>query len=215
MSISVGIFFNALRLDPESAPMSKKVIFIALAFVMFGVVPCLFIYILKKHRSTLDTPETKAKFGSLYLGVRTDATSRVYCVIEFLAVRFLFVFVTFAMQYIPGVLCNVYMLLNNFNIVYLGWYKPYESEVQNRIELANSWMLHMAAYALLLLVHLMPGPEVESNVGWGVIGVIGLIFIVNLGNMLYQTTKTACRDLYLFKLKWDRKRRLKEIERRK
>jgi hypothetical protein len=114
------------------------------------------------------------------------------------------------MQTMPGILCNVYMLLNNMNIIYLGWYQPYDTPNQNMIELANSWMLHMAAYTLLLLVHLMPGPEDESTVGWGVIAVIGLIFSVNLANMLFWTFKDLCRSLYLTYLKFKHDRREKQ-----
>jgi hypothetical protein len=50
------------------------------------------------------------------------------------------------------------MLLNNFNIIYIGWYKPFDTKPQNNLELANSWMLHLVAYALLLLANLMPSP---------------------------------------------------------
>jgi hypothetical protein len=79
-------------------------------------------------------------------------------VIEFLAVRFLFVVITFALARYPGILVNVYMLLNNFNIIYIGWYTPFDTKAQNNLELANSWMLHLVAYTLLLLVNLMPNP---------------------------------------------------------
>ena len=78
--------------------------------------------------------------------------------IEFLAVRFLFVVITFALSRFPGILVNVYMLLNNFNIIYIGWYTPFDTKAQNTLELANSWMLHLVAYTLLLLVNLMPNP---------------------------------------------------------
>jgi hypothetical protein len=79
-------------------------------------------------------------------------------VIEFLAVRFFFVVITFALARYPGILVNVYMLLNNVNIIYIGWYTPFDTKAQNNLELANSWMLHLVAYALLLLVNLMPNP---------------------------------------------------------
>ena len=78
--------------------------------------------------------------------------------IEFLVVRFLFVVITFAIARYPGILVNVYMLLNNVNIIYIGWYTPFDTKAQNNLELANSWMLHLVAYTLLLLVNLMPNP---------------------------------------------------------
>jgi hypothetical protein len=79
-------------------------------------------------------------------------------VIEFLAVRLLFVVITFSLARYPGILVNIYMLLNNLNIIYIGWYKPFDTKSQNNLELANSWMLHLVAYTLLLLANFMPSP---------------------------------------------------------
>lgn len=98
VSITCGIFFNAVRLDPSSEPFAKKAVFFGLAFILFAVVPGVFIRLLRKYRNELDEPEVRKQFGSLYLGVRLDRTARVYCVVEFLVVRFVFVFITFMLQ---------------------------------------------------------------------------------------------------------------------
>jgi len=125
---------------------------------MFIVVPILFVHVLKKNRNYLFLSSVKQKFGSLYLGIRTDSFYRIYYVMEFLSVRFLFVTITFSLARYPGILVNMYMLLNNANIIYLGWFKPFDTRSQNNLELINSWMLHLIAYALLLLANLMPNP---------------------------------------------------------
>jgi len=109
----------------------------------------------------------------------------------------------------PGILANMYMLLNNFSIVYLGWFRPFDSQGQNNIELVNCWMLHMIAYSLLLLVNLMPNPETEINLGWFVIAMVGLLFLINFGYMMSITLRGLFRKLYLMKLKRDHERWLK------
>jgi len=168
------------------------------------------LLILIKYYTRLHEPEIRLKYGSLYLGVKTDQRITTFCVIEFMLVRFLFALLTYCLILYPGILVNCYMLLNNFNIVYLGWFRPYDSHAQNNIELANTWMLHMVSYCLLLLVNLMPNPESEIHIGWMIIGMVGLIFAVNFGYMMSLNIKQVCRDLYLRKLRKERDARVKK-----
>lgn len=122
-------------------------------------VPALFVYLLKKHRHGLYLKETKQKYGSLYLGVRLQGSLRIYLVIEMLLVKFFFVVITACLYKVPGILVNTYMFLNNLHIIYIGLVEPYEEKLQQRMELINAWMLHMCAYAILLLANLMLDPK--------------------------------------------------------
>jgi hypothetical protein len=124
----------------------------------------------------------------------------------------MFVAITFALARYPGILVNMYMLLNNANIIYLGWFKPFDTNSQNNIELINSWMLHLISYALLLLANLMPNPQNEINVGWAVIGCIGVIFLINLGFMMSISVQKIIRQLYFWKLKREILRKKRERE---
>lgn len=176
------------------------------------MIPALFFYALKRHRKGLYLKEIKEKYGSLYLGVRTDTNARVYFVIEQLALRFLFVFITCSMYMVPGILVNTYMLLNNFNIIYMGLVEPYVDKKQLSIELANAWMLNMCAYTLLLMSNLMVTPLQEINVGWALIACIGVIFLINFGNILSINGAKIHWDLRLRYLKYKHEKRLKVRE---
>ena len=105
----------------------KIVVYLVFALVIFVVIPFLIQRTLRKHRYGLYLSMNRNKFGSLYLGVKTNAISSIFCVFSFLIVRSTFVIMTFAMITIPGILVNFYMLINNFNIIYIGWYKPYDT----------------------------------------------------------------------------------------
>jgi hypothetical protein len=103
-------------------------IFFTLAsVVLFVAVPYMIYKTLKRNQYELFLTENKTKFGSLYLGIRIREFSTIINVFNFLTLRFLFVVLTFAMASVPGILVNVYMLLNNFNIIYVGWYQPYDT----------------------------------------------------------------------------------------
>ena len=129
---------------------------------------------------------------------------------EFLAFRLMFVVLTFTLVKYPGILVNCFMLLNNFNTIYIGWVKPFDSKSQNNLELANCWMLHLISYALILLVNLVPGPEMEFNIGWVFIGLIGLIFAVNFCVTMSVNVREILWKLHLRKLKKEHEKRLIE-----
>jgi hypothetical protein len=82
--------------------------------ILFVAVPYMIYRTLKRNQHELFLTENKTKFGSLYLGIRIREFSTIINVFNFLTLRFLFV-------------VNVYMLLNNFNIIYVGWYQPYDT----------------------------------------------------------------------------------------
>ena len=116
------------------------------------------------------------------------------------------------MYMVPGILVNTYMLLNNFNIIYMGLVEPYVEKKQLSIELANAWMLNMCAYTLLLMSDLMGTPLQEINVGWALIACIGVIFLINFGNILSINAAKIHWDLRLKYLKYKHKKDLKMRE---
>ena len=130
----------------------------------------------------------------------------------FLAIRASFAFITFTCRKVPGILVNLFIFFNNLNIIYIGWFRPYDTFAQNRIELANFWLLQMLAYNIILLANLLPTPELEFIIGWSIISFIGLIFIVNMGYQLSLTIPKTFRSLYLKLLKWKRNKLLKKLK---
>ena len=210
-SVTIGLFYFQLQRS-KTKPSPSKIGLISLgSSVLFAIIPTIFLAVLLRNRSKLRLKESKERFGSLYLGVKIDQLSTLLQVMEFLAFRFLFVVFTFTMSGVPGILVNVYMLLNNLHIMYLGWVLPFNTQAQNKLELVNSWLLHNVCYCLLLLANLMNSPENEMNVGWAVIALIGLIFLTNFGFIALQTLSQVFRKIYLWKLKREAKKRIAQM----
>jgi hypothetical protein len=209
-SISTGAFFFGLTdiTIRRKTTILGVIVYIVFSAVIFGLVPFLFYRTLHRHKNELFLTENKQKFGSLYLGIKIREITTVLNVFNFLALRLVFVILTFAMASMPGILVNMYMLVNNFNIIYVGWYKPFDTRAQNRIELANSYMLQVFAYNLLLLANLLPNPEAEYKLGWSIIAVIGLIFAVNMGYMMSLSIRAFFRKAYLYYSKRKQQQRL-------
>lgn len=65
----------------------------------FIVFPVIIYKILKKHRDELRSKKIRDTYGSLYDGVRTKHMVTILYVLEFLAFRFAFVVITFAIKH--------------------------------------------------------------------------------------------------------------------
>ena len=200
MAIGLAFFHPQTDSNSEKAKLSG---YVALALVLFVVIPFMIQRKLRKHKSGLFLQINKKRFGSLYLGLKTEEFNTIFCVFSFLLVRLFFVILTYSSESYPGILINLFMLLNNFNIIYIGWFSPYDTRAQNNIELFNSFMMQIVSYHLILLANLLPTPLQEYNIGWSIITCIGLFFTVNMGYMASLSLGTLFRKLYLQKLKKD------------
>lgn len=198
--MAIGFAFFHPKKDSNSEK-AKLAAYLALAFVMFMVIPFLIQRTLRKHRYGLFLSFNKKRIGSLYLGVKTKEYNTIFCVFSFLLVRLFFVILTYSLEKTPGILVNFFMLLNNFNIIYIGWFRPYDTRAQNNIEMFNSFMMQIISYHLLLLANLLGTPLQEYNVGWSIIACIGAFFVVNMGYMVSLSLSKLFRILYLRRLK--------------
>ena len=126
--VNIAMVFYTMAAKPDNKPSLKKVIFNCIQVVLFVfAIPALFLWLLCKNRDRLLLKKNKDRFGSLYVGVRIKQMSEIFCVFEFMAFRLWFVVLTFTMMPYPGIVCNIYMFLNNLNIIYIGWFHPYDS----------------------------------------------------------------------------------------
>ena len=72
--------------------MSQKIL-TPLVLTLLALIPASFAYLLHANRGTLHTPETKQKYGSLYMNYETDKASVVHFTSVFLYRRLFFAFV--------------------------------------------------------------------------------------------------------------------------
>jgi membrane protease YdiL (CAAX protease family) len=124
--MAIGLAFFHPKTDTNSEK-AKLAIYVALALVMLVVIPFLIQRTLRKHRYGLYLSLNKNRIGSLYLGIKTKEFNTIFCVFSLLLVRLFFVILTYSSERNPGILVNFFMLLNNFNIIYIGWFRPYET----------------------------------------------------------------------------------------
>ena len=124
--MAIGLTFFHHKTDTNSDK-AKLAVYVALALGMFIVIPFFIQRTLRKHRYGLYLTFNKKRIGSLYLGIKIKEYNTIFCVFSFLLVRLFFVILTYSSESNPGILVNFFMLLNNFNIIYIGWFRPYDT----------------------------------------------------------------------------------------
>ena len=124
--MAIGLTFFHHKTDTNSDK-AKLAVYVALALGMFIVIPFFIQRTLRKHRYGLYLTFNKNRIGSLYLGIKIKEFNTIFCVFSFLLVRLFFVILTYSSESNPGILVNFFMLLNNFNIIYIGWFRPYDT----------------------------------------------------------------------------------------
>ena len=124
--MAIGLTFFHHKTDTNSDK-AKLAVYVALALGMFIVIPFFIQRTLRKHRYGLYLTFNKKRIGSLYLGIKIKEFNTIFCVFSFLLVRLFFVILTYSSESNPGILVNFFMLLNNFNIIYIGWFRPYDT----------------------------------------------------------------------------------------
>jgi len=171
------------------------------------ITPILIYKALKKHQPNLEQLQVKQLIGSLYLDVRTKEIQSFFYVFEFLIFRLLYVVLTTALINYPGLQVNIFMFLNNLNIIYLGLVEPFDTKSQQTLELTNFFLLNTVGYCVLLLANLMTSPEHEYKVCWSVIALVGLIFLINFAVVLTEIIKKL---ITVFKT-WRHKRSMAKL----
>jgi hypothetical protein len=138
MGIGLALFNPKTDSNSDKAKMAA---YVAFAIIMFIIIPFLIQKTLRTHRYGLYLSFNKKRIGSLYLGVKTEEFNTIFCVFSFLLIRLFFGILTYSSESSPGILVNFFMLMNNLNIIYIGWFRPYDTRAQNNIELFNCFMM--------------------------------------------------------------------------
>ena len=130
--------------DSFSGGLSIIVAFITYFMPLFIV---LFVFFMK---SKVSQDIVRARFGSLYEGIRTDSIACLLSNFFFTSRRLVLILVTVNWTDYPAFQVMAYIFLSNFNIVYILNYKPFETRETNLIELFNEACILATSYIIIL-----------------------------------------------------------------
>ena len=86
-------------------------------------------------------------------------------------------------------------MTNKFIIIYQGQVSPAISRFENRLELANEWLVSITTLTIILFTPWIDEPTIEYHLGWYSIFLTIFTVLMNICNVIYCSvyqTKLVC-----------------------
>ena len=85
------------------------------------------------------------------------------------------------------------ILHSSFIMIYMGYFRPYQLNFSNNLEVINETLTLVCTYSLMLFSSFVPDPAMRYLCGWYLIGLIVLTLAVNLTIIVGQALKSSIR----------------------
>jgi len=89
-----------------------------------------------------------------------------------------------------------------FMLVYLIRVKPFKVPLMNEIEILNEICVLIATYHLLCFTDFVPDPQMQSNIGYSLLGFTGFTLALNIGALLYTSVVHSKKVIKKLLYKW-------------
>ena len=85
------------------------------------------------------------------------------------------------------------ILLNYIQFLYIGLVRPRLMKLMNNIELTNEFLISSISLQLLLFTDFLPDEETRFIAGWGMVGLIITLLVINLKFILFYGGKATAK----------------------
>ena len=202
-----------LNSNDEDADFVKKLVPILLLIILVQL-PFIYVCCLEKRKSELDQPMVSNSIGNLYQGLNLEqleekdeekkSKSVWHYTFVFLVRRQLFIVLTVFVFEHPNMQMIGHIIQTMINSAYLvADPAMFEEKNRKRIEVLNDLVLLLLS--LFMLQHMTkPEPDAKEVLGDITIGVLGLLFILNvtyIGTMIRDSIRASKRTKKIQKIK--------------
>ena len=167
--------------------------------ILSTVMPFILIYFIRKYHSIIKERDPKLDpINSIFAYLSTSTPATLYYTAFFMLRRLLFAFSTIFMNSIP--ILQIYTLFGTSlaNLLYLVYFKPFDTPLLNRVEIFNELSLYLMSYPCLMFTDISfedasgssspssfaSSTKFKYDLGWFVVG--GVLFNIGV-NMLIMT----------------------------
>ena len=120
------------------------------------------------------------KIGNLYAGYRTDRPYIEFYSLVFFIRRSLFIVISFTLLKYPGIQLMVFLQLNVFYIIFVGYMNYYKRRKHKTMELFNEILLLTISYHLLILYHIVTKESARDQLGTSIVVIMSFLLAVNI-----------------------------------
>jgi peptidoglycan biosynthesis protein MviN/MurJ (putative lipid II flippase) len=97
----------------------------------------------------------------------------------FIIRRLLYVGIAFAEPLDPCMKVLMLYVINLLTGVYISHWKPYSNRLLNRLVVVNEGMVGVSTVMMLLFTNWVDDPTVQTNYGWLLYIIVGMVVLVN------------------------------------
>jgi len=155
---------------------------LALVIIAYLVFP-LFVFVIVMHLHYMELLKTKnmeGKFGTVWLGLRSDERLPLTYYVVFCLRRLFLVVLLTQFYYVPWFQIQALIMSHVFYLIYVGQTEPHKSKSDMILDLTNEFMLILASYHLLVFSAFVPDPYARHTMGWTLLAIIILMVIINI-----------------------------------
>lgn len=136
--------------------------------------------------ASLNNEESTARFGDLYLGVKTKDRTAVLFPFVFMLRRLLYasILVFWSQQNYFQIQTIIFKC--SLIMIYTGYFRPFSKRLSNWIELMNDALTVLCSYFLIIFSNVVSDPYTRYVSGWPLIGLVCFIILINLLVIMYQ-----------------------------
>lgn len=175
--------------------------FFAIGFLGLTLIfPFFIMTILYVLQSRLKRPEYVQRLGSVYDGLKTESKMALLYNVLFLSRRLMFSYIVVFVDY-PVLQIQMLFYQSILMIMYLMYFRPFELNELNNIEIFNELTILISAYHMLLFTPWEANIDTQFLVGYSMIGVTATNIIVNTGIMFIKTIGKVKRTYRMVKQK--------------
>lgn len=174
-----------LQLGSNKAVVNSIVYYLTFSYVtIYPVNVCLFLFAIGPVG--LQHNKIKKYFGSLYSGIDITIRLNAQTTTIFLARRFLIGVSIAFFRYYYFLQLEILLLTSIFCLCFIIVVRPYQTELNNNIEMLNEIMVMITVYIMHGFSYFIQSFEVRYKVGWFYIGIVFTVFTLNLSVIIQR-----------------------------
>ena len=157
--------------------------YLAFAYIVITPITTCFFLVTAKPEG-LKNEVIMAHFGSLYKGLDIDSRLKLFQVTVFLLRRAIIgVTIAYCSRYYFTQL-EIFLVSSMICLCYLMLARPYVSSLTNAVEMINEALIVCTVYFLHCFSFFVASAEARYTIGWVYMGIVGVIFLLNIGVIL-------------------------------
>lgn len=173
---TINLFHLQYTLSGDRA---SAILAVGVAFFTYLTPLGLLLFIIQM-RKRLHSKEVEARYGSLYEGLKTKRVAYLLCTFIFVSRRLLLIMVAIMLQDHPTFQVMIYILASELSLMYIVYFKPYDSLATNYNEIFNEACVLLFSYQLFIFTDFVSSIEVKAKMGYLMIFTILMNFGVNI-----------------------------------